>query len=672
MKNQIVLSGSKTVCSNLSINWRKGCSFMADTLCTINFWLRQTILCKRMPLFNGSVVSSILFSKGKNVPSSNSFEVICTHTISPDALIELRETMRLGRSLACDKSVNGNGINTMSRWLNNIVYFFRWAKASSHRASSGLSQASAREASDRIKDRSSVFSRSTLSPISSATRMSNSILSEVSVTMLKTVFMETNIHFYLSAKKSLTVKCLGILLLFFASFPAKAQNITAFEYFFDTDPGIGLGTAVTPAPSPIITDFNLPISTAALPSGFHTLYIRGRNTGGEWTHTHFRNFYVVPPPPTVDITQLEYFVDTDPGFGAATQVTGITPSPVLTNIPIDITAAAFTPGFHTLYVRGKNGAGEWTHTHFRNFYVVSILPSADISQIEYFVDTDPGVGAATQVTGLTPSATITNLAIDITASAYSVGFHTLYVRSKNSLDEWTHTHFRNFYIANTPTADNLVKFEYFFDTDPGFDNGTATPVAPPVPSVTNQDIFAIPSSLSVGSHTIYVRAKDSSGDWTQVVTGTFSVTASLPPSITSFTPTSGPIGTTVTITGTNFDATPANNIVYFGATRATVTSATATQLTVTVPVGATYQPITVQVAGLTGFSSKPFVVTFAGGGSIDACSFAPRIDYATIGITPGLEATGAVADIDGDGKTDVLVSNRENKFFSVYRNCNHR
>ncbi|MSQ46384.1 MAG: hypothetical protein EXR24_05330, partial [Ignavibacteria bacterium] len=48
------------------------------------------------------------------------------------------------------------------------------------------------------------------------------------------------------------------------------------------------------------------------------------------------------------------------------------------------------------------------------------------------------------------------------------------------------------------------------------------------------------------------------------------------PTITSFTPTTGPVGTTVTITGTNFNTTAANNIVWFGATKATVTTASAT------------------------------------------------------------------------------------------------
>jgi hypothetical protein len=55
------------------------------------------------------------------------------------------------------------------------------------------------------------------------------------------------------------------------------------------------------------------------------------------------------------------------------------------------------------------------------------------------------------------------------------------------------------------------------------------------------------------------------------------------PTITGMTPSSGAVGTTVTITGTNFSSTPSNNLVKFGAGRATVTAATSTSITTTVP-----------------------------------------------------------------------------------------
>ena len=136
------------------------------------------------------------------------------------------------------------------------------------------------------------------------------------------------------------------------------------------------------------------------------------------------------------------------------------------------------------------------------------------------------------------------------------------------------------------------------------------------------------------------------------------------PTVTSFTPTSGPIGTTVTITGTNFDPTAANNIVYFGAVQATVTSASTTSLNVIVPAGATYQPITVTVNGLTGYSRLPFIVTFAGGGAITSSSFSMNVDFTT-GSNP---RSVAIGDLDGDGKPDLAVANYASDTVSVLRN----
>ena len=82
------------------------------------------------------------------------------------------------------------------------------------------------------------------------------------------------------------------------------------------------------------------------------------------------------------------------------------------------------------------------------------------------------------------------------------------------------------------------------------------------------------------------------------------------PTISSFVPTSGPAGTTVMITGTNFSTTPASNIVYFGAVQANVSFSSTTSLTVIVPSGITYQPITVTTNGLTAYTAQPFNTTF--------------------------------------------------------------
>ncbi len=71
------------------------------------------------------------------------------------------------------------------------------------------------------------------------------------------------------------------------------------------------------------------------------------------------------------------------------------------------------------------------------------------------------------------------------------------------------------------------------------------------------------------------------------------------PDITSFSPTSGPVGTEIFITGKNFGSTVAANTVKIGTTTATVSSASTTELFITVPDGATTGKISVTVNGKT-------------------------------------------------------------------------
>lgn len=89
----------------------------------------------------------------------------------------------------------------------------------------------------------------------------------------------------------------------------------------------------------------------------------------------------------------------------------------------------------------------------------------------------------------------------------------------------------------------------------------------------------------------------------------YSTVPSTGPTITSFTPASGPVGTSVTITGTNFSTTPANNTVRFNGMLATVINSSATTINTTVPAGATTGTITVTVAGNTATSATSFTVT---------------------------------------------------------------
>lgn len=139
------------------------------------------------------------------------------------------------------------------------------------------------------------------------------------------------------------------------------------------------------------------------------------------------------------------------------------------------------------------------------------------------------------------------------------------------------------------------------------------------------------------------------------------------PVINLFSPVSGAVGSTVTITGTGFAAAKANNIVFFGATQATVITASSTILTVKVPTGATYAAITIlnTATGLAAYSPKFFLpVSSPVKADITAADFKTSINLQT-GQRPSCVVIG---DIDGDGKPDLLIANNTGNTISVFRN----
>jgi len=80
---------------------------------------------------------------------------------------------------------------------------------------------------------------------------------------------------------------------------------------------------------------------------------------------------------------------------------------------------------------------------------------------------------------------------------------------------------------------------------------------------------------------------DSDGNITQIAVSQPSL------AIYQLSPTSGALGSSVTIYGTGFSGTPSQNAVSFNGTAATVTSSTATTISTSVPTGATTGPVSV-------------------------------------------------------------------------------
>jgi len=123
--------------------------------------------------------------------------------------------------------------------------------------------------------------------------------------------------------------------------------------------------------------------------------------------------------------------------------------------------------------------------------------------------------------------------------------------------------------------------------------------------------------------------------------------------IIDFTPDAGPIGQIVTIYGTGFSATANQNAVTFNGTSATVSTASTTQLVLTVPVGATTGTIAVTSPNGSDTSDTSYAVTTAMTPTIT--SFSPTSAIAGTSVT-----------ITGTNFDATSVANNPTRFNSTF------
>ena len=312
------------------------------------------------------------------------------------------------------------------------------------------------------------------------------------------------------------------------------SNVTAAEFFIDPSgtPAFGTGTAIampTPA-STVALAFSIPAATVlGLADGAHSIAIRAQDALGNWGALASATLTVdktgpaasgvsVTPNPTnglfgvqigsagqlyeqinatitdtaSGITAAEYFIDTvgangagggmlavDGAFGSTTEA--------VTGAAELFAIAALSNGPHTVYVHGRDAAGNWgpmsttvlTVDRTRPFITTagitpnptggaatatltaSVIDSSLINRIEYYVDTDPGLGLGTTLAAapaLPTTSTTATATIGIGAANLAIGGHTVYVRARNALGNWS-----------TATAIPFTVSALFAD---GFESGT--------------------------------------------------------------------------------------------------------------------------------------------------------------------------------------------------------
>jgi hypothetical protein len=330
-------------------------------------------------------------------------------------------------------------------------------------------------------------------------------------------------------------------------------KVNQAEYFWDTDPGAGNGTLVLAFDG----NFNTTIEdllkngilVSSLSIGPHSFCVRVQGNEGGWSSVFKQTIYIESTPTlvtrTINVTQAEYFWDTDPGSGNGTVVLALDgnfSSTIEDLIKNGILVSSLSVGPHSFNVRVKGNNGSWSSVFKQTIAIeatpVAITRTVKVLQGEFYWDTDPGVGNGTTVLALDgnfDNAIENVLKNGVDVSALSLGAHSFNVRVKGNNGSWS-TVFKQTIFLEGPLVSvsrtvRLTQGEYFWDTDPGAGNGTS------ILAVDGNFDFAIEnvvrnsidvSALSLGAHSFQVRVKGQNGSWSAVFKQTVFIECSSP------------------------------------------------------------------------------------------------------------------------------------------------
>ena len=223
-----------------------------------------------------------------------------------------------------------------------------------------------------------------------------------------------------------------------------------------------------------------------------------------------------------NLVKAEYFIGPDPGQGNGTSIPNFTPGDTV-SFSFSVPTTSLGNGFHFLSTRVADADGRWTRFETKGFYLSTTdANTTNIVAAEYYFDSDPGNGNGTAVNIGSPGSVV-NFVVNIPV-ALNPGFHFLSIRVKDEEGKWSLFEQRGFYKVPSPeNAEPIVAIEYFYDTDPGFGNGTRLAVNQPGDTVDQTFLVPVPTGLSQGEHLLAIRAKDQAGHWSFLVIDTITV-----------------------------------------------------------------------------------------------------------------------------------------------------
>lgn len=285
---------------------------------------------------------------------------------------------------------------------------------------------------------------------------------------------------------------------------------TRVEYFWDTDPGVGKAALLKSSTEETI-QLEQSIPTNSLQKGIHQLVIRAVNAKVVQPYYVTRSVLVTEDK-TESVKEVEYYWDTDPGIGKGKKM-NVTGNDGSITIDQSLDCSTLANGMHTIGIRARSQSG-WSCTYVSQ-YCISNIPAQNVESIEYFWDTDPGLGNGTAIPFTSSDKVVLNTTLS--CLGLSDGSHQLNIRARSE-NSWSVV-YSTTVIIETIESNEVSLIEYFWDEDPGVGKGKVVAV----PQGQQGNPFAIDlntSDLSGGVHKLGLRAK-AGKSWSQTETRAF-------------------------------------------------------------------------------------------------------------------------------------------------------
>lgn len=219
------------------------------------------------------------------------------------------------------------------------------------------------------------------------------------------------------------------------------------------------------------------------------------------------------------LKQVEYFIDKDKGVGKNIKLNLTSSADSSYQVNIDV--SGLSNGFHKLYIRAKDNKGKWSLTTIRNIEITASFDQPEITTGEYFFDTDPGHGKGNIISVSNPDSAVAQ-SFDADVASLSLGYHKLYTRFKDDAGSWSITTRRNIEIIKTADTVKIVAAEYFLASDKGYGKAFKKVFTDSV--VDGKFKIKIPyNRIPADGDTLFVRVRDSLGNWSLTKLDTFKV-----------------------------------------------------------------------------------------------------------------------------------------------------